>query len=108
MEHRCGTRVPTSLTARLVLPSRALSARLEDVSLSGAFVAITERIPDQTRLIVELSPNEIDSGPSSCIAAHVVRETPAGVGIEWCAFAPWAVLSLLRRNTSAAAVASPA
>jgi len=99
MEHRCGTRVPVSVTVRLVLPSGFVSARLENVSLGGAFVRVAERIPDQTQLIVELAKQESGMTPPWRIPAHVVRESEAGIGIEWCAFAPWAVMSLLRRNS---------
>jgi hypothetical protein len=99
MEHRCGTRVPISLTVRLVLPSRSISARIENVSLSGAFIEVGERIPEQTQLIVELAKEESGMTPPWRIPGHVVRETAAGIGIEWSSFAPWAVLSLLRRNS---------
>ena len=96
MEHRCGTRVPMSVTIRLVLPSGSISARLENVSLSGAFLAVAERIPEQTQLVVELAKQESGMPPPWRIPAHVVRETSTGIGIEWSAFAPWAVMSLLR------------
>ena len=99
MEHRCGTRVPIFATVRLVLPTRTLSACLENVSLSGAFVAVAERIPEQTRLVVELAKQESGMTPPWRIPAHVVRETKAGIGIEWSAFAPWAVTRLLRQNS---------
>src|SRR5689334_551821 len=99
MEHRCGTRVPMSVTIRLVLPSGSISARLESVSLSGAFVTVAERIPEQTQLIVELAKQESGMTPPWRIPAHVVRETKAGIGIEWSAFAPWAVMNLLRRHS---------
>jgi hypothetical protein len=99
MEHRCGTRIPMSVTVRLVLPSRVISAQLENVSLSGAFVAVAECIPEQTRLVVELASQESDMTPPWRIPAHVVRETRTGIGIEWAAFAPCAVMSLLRRRS---------
>jgi len=99
MEHRCGTRVPMSLTIRLVLPSGSISARLENVGLSGAFVAVAERIPEQTQLVVELAKQDSGMSPPWRIPAHVVRETTAGIGIEWSAFAPSAVMNLLRCNS---------
>ena len=100
MEHRCGTRVQMSVTVRLVLPSGPIRARLENVSLSGAFVAVSERIPEQSQLVLELPKQESGMTPPWRIPAHVVRETKAGIGIEWSAFAPWAIMSLLRRNTA--------
>ena len=98
MEHRCGNRVQLSLTARLILPSRSLAARLENVSLSGAFVVVAERIPEQTRFVVELADPEAGSRSPCRLAAHVVRETANGIGIEWCTFAPWPLLRLLRQR----------
>jgi len=89
-----------SVTIRLVLPSGAISARLENISLGGAFVAVAEHIPEQTQLVVELAKHESGMSPPWRIPAHVVRETAAGIGIEWSAFAPWAVMNLLRRNSS--------
>ena len=99
MEHRCGTRVPMSVPIRLALTNRSISARLENVSLSGAFVAVAEHIAEQTQLVVELAKQESGMTPPWRIPAHVVRETKAGIGIEWSAFAPWAVMSLLRRHS---------
>lgn len=98
MEHRCGTRVRTSIKARLSLPSRALTGRIIDLSLSGAFVALSEPIPEQTRLVVEIAVRGDSESTPWRVPAHVVRRSEAGVGIEWDAFAPWPVLTLLRRE----------
>ena len=107
MEHRCGIRVPMSLTVRLVLPSGFVNARIDNVSLSGAFVAVDERIPEQTQLFVELEKGESGMTPPWRIPGHVVRETVDGVGIEWSTFAHWAVLSLLRRHAIRQQLGSP-
>ena len=96
MEHRCGMRVRTSMRARLSSPSRALTGRIIELSLSGAFVALPEPIPEQTRLVVEIAaPGGAGSTPWR-VSAHVVRRSETGVGIEWDVFAPWPVLTLLR------------
>ena len=98
MEHRCGTRVPMTISIHLVLPSRTVRARVENVSLSGAFVRVVERIPEQAQLVVECAEQATGLASPWQVPAHVVRETPAGIGVEWCSFAPWAISSLLRRN----------
>jgi hypothetical protein len=105
MEHRCGTRVPMSMAIRLSLPSRTLTGRIVNVSLSGALVTVAERIPEQTRLVVEMdASHQAGSTPPSPILAHVVREADGCVGLEWCVFAPWPVLNLLRHKASQADV----
>ena len=99
MEHRCGTRLPTSLRARVDSPSGSLTGRIIDLSLSGAFVALSDPIREQTRLIVEIAGSEGFGSTVSRVPAHVVRRSATGVGVEWDTFAPWPVLTLLRRRT---------
>jgi hypothetical protein len=99
MEHRCGTRLPTSIRARLGSPSGSLTGRIIDLSLSGAFVALSDPIPEETRLIVDVAGREGFGSTPSRVPAHVVRRSETGVGIEWDTFAPWPVLTLLRRHT---------
>jgi len=98
MEHRCGTRVRTSIRARLSSPSRSFTGWIIDLSLSGAFIALPDSIPEQARLVVEVvAHGGIVSAPWR-VPAHVVRRSEAGVGVEWDAFAPWPVLTLLRQE----------
>lgn len=98
MEHRCGTRVPMTMRVRLDMRSQVLVGRILNLSLSGAFVALPERLPEQTRLVVEASAHgELGSMRPWRIPAHVVRISDTGVGLEWDAFAPWPILTLLRR-----------
>ncbi len=99
MEHRCGTRVPLSMRVRLDLPSQVLVGRILNLSLSGAFVALPERLPEQTPLIVEVTAQRgFGSVPEWRVPAHVVRASDAGIGLEWDAFAPWPILTLLRHT----------
>jgi hypothetical protein len=100
MEHRCGRRVRMSLGARLGSPSRSLFGRVVDLSLSGAFVALPDPIPEQTRLVVEVAARGGFGSTPWRVPAHVVRRSESGVGIEWDEFAPWPVLALLRREGS--------
>lgn len=99
MEHRCGTRVPMSMRTRLELPSKVLIGQIANLSLSGAFVAVPECIPDQTKLLVTVSVRGgFGSKRRWRVPAHVVRGSDAGVAVEWDTFAPWPILSLLRRE----------
>lgn len=105
MEHRCGTRVRTSISVRLNLPSDILTGRIIDLSLSGAFVALSDPIPEQTRLMVEVAAGGGFGSAPWRVPAHVVRRSETGVGIEWDAFAPWPILALLRREACSEALA---
>ena len=98
MEHRCGARVRTSIEARLGFPTRSLTGWIIDLSLSGAFIALPDSIPEQTKLVVEVAAGgSLGSAPWH-VPAHVVRRSETGVGIEWDTFAPWPVLAVLRRE----------
>ena len=104
MEHRCGTRVPMSMSVRLDMPSRVLEGRILNLSLSGAFVSTPERLPEQTKLVVEMSlQGELGSMRPWRVPAHIVRVSDTGFGLEWDAFAPWPILTLLRRTACDAA-----
>lgn len=103
MEHRCGTRVPMWMRVRLDMPSQVLAGRILNLSLSGAFVAIPERLPEQARLVVEVAAQGgLDPMPRWRVPAHIVRTSDAGLGLEWDVFAPWPILTLLRRTASGA------
>ena len=96
MEHRCGTRFPMSLPVRLAVADwPMIGGRIENVSLSGALVTVAVEMPLWTRLEIEL-PAVL--AQSRWVPAYVVRRTLAGVGLEWCEFAPRPVLDLLRRE----------
>lgn len=96
MEHRWGERVAVSLSVELCYGSAApVAGSLENVSASGAFVRTRGRRPPRGPVEVTFAELGLAYGPAVQLPAFVVRETAAGVGIEWCEFAPPAVRELI-------------
>lgn len=104
MEHRWGRRISLEVPVRLILEAgEPLIGRIENVSISGAFVRTARSVPVWARLEVELGRPCEPGGDPECIIAHVIRRTKEGVGIEWHELAPRAVRALLPRMDSVAA-----
>jgi len=99
MEHRWGERVAVRNTIELVSGSaQPIAGSLENVSSSGAFVRTGGRGPPRGPVEVILWDGDSGRRHSDRIPAYVVRETAAGVGIEWCEFAPRPVRELMLRD----------
>lgn len=97
MEHRWGKRSVLDAAVRLLSGSRTVvSGRITNASLSGAFIRTDARLPAFGYVLVELNRNGWSHGAPARIPAYVVRQTPDGVGVEWCEFAPLAITSLLK------------
>lgn len=102
MEHRWGERVAVRMTVELSSGSSPpVAGDLENVSSSGAFVRTEGRGPPRGPVEVVLRQDTSGRGRSVRLAAHVVRESESGVGIEWSEFAPRAVRELMIRNRRA-------
>lgn len=98
MEHRWGRRIPVRVPVRLVAESgEPVAGRLENVSVSGAFVRTAQLVPLWARLEVEVLPAGEPGEKPERVAGHVVRRTPHGIGIEWYELAPHAVRTMLHR-----------
>lgn len=99
MEHRWGERVAVRLTVELSYGSSSpVVGSMENVSSSGAFVRTEGRGPPRGPVEVIFPVPRSGRGRAERIAAYVVRETEAGVGIEWCEFAPRIVRELMVRD----------
>lgn len=101
MEHRWGERVAVRRTVELACGSAApVSGSLENVSVSGAFVRTEGCKPARGPVEVILGRPDYAAGRGRDVrlAAYVVRETAAGVGIEWSEFAPRAIRELMIRD----------
>ena len=95
MEHRLGTRVPTSLPVRIVRARAALAfGSMSNASLSGAYIETSTPLPPLARIAVVCGPS---SGRAHCsgVPAYVTRVGRNGVGIEWLEFAPAMIRQLL-------------
>jgi hypothetical protein len=96
MEHRWGRRAPVDVAVTLRLASGALeTARIVNLSLSGALLRTQARLPAYSRVTVKLDVCDYIRGAPQLVLAHVVREAPGGVGIEWSEFSPPAICALL-------------
>ncbi len=82
MEHRLGQRFVVDIPIRLTLP------------LLGE---VQGRLTNLSQVFIEIPADGSEDAVS--IAAHVIRKTDHGVGVEWYDFAPAAVAALLRDPT---------
>jgi hypothetical protein len=85
MEHRWGHRKSTDVAVRFVAsPATIGTGRVVNVSLTGAFMETD--VPLRLLSLVYLEPfgPMTDDGLMSRLVASVVRQTPSGVGLEWC------------------------
>jgi len=102
MEHRWGRRLAVDIPIRLRLPLlTAKRGRLTNVSLSGGFIATLVDVRILTRLMVDFDGPRHSQTDAVTIAAYVARKTDDGLGIEWCEFAPAAVVELVKSATHA-------
>ncbi len=93
MEHRWGRRIEMKLPVQLIIASLGpVHARIEDVSISGAFVRTA---PLALGLGLDVILRRSRGHGRERIAAHVVRQTRDGVGIEWYDIAPRLICALL-------------
>ena len=93
MEHRWGQRVPLDLPVRLELAGELLAhGRIQDASISGAYVTTDTRFPALAAIEVVL---RTPSGRTA-LPACVVRRADGGVGLEWRDMACPSLVALLR------------
>jgi hypothetical protein len=101
MEHRWGERFSLDVSVRLTArPFAVRNGRLTNVSVSGAFIRTGLDLRPLTRIQIVLEAAR-GRHPTPLIAAYVTRILPEGVGVEWCEFAPKAILDLIRAQPKA-------
>jgi hypothetical protein len=97
MEHRWGERFDVDMEVRLATrPFATRAARLVDLSLSGACILAPLELRSLTRVQVALLLPQRLTRATPLISAYVVRVGADRIGVEWCEFAPQAVVELLR------------
>lgn len=97
MEHRWGERVGVDIPVRLtVRPFSVKSGRLTNLSLSGAFIkgGVEVRVLSRIQVVIEVPSRVKHATP--IVSAYVARKFKDGIGVEWCEFAPQAVVDLIR------------
>lgn len=96
MEHRWGRRIQVNEPVRIgIYPDSAGIAKMLDLSVSGAFIATALDPPLLSRLEVIFDVRRGRHASHGQLDAHVVRVTPAGVGIEWADVSPVFVTQLM-------------
>ncbi|MGH8290446.1 MAG: PilZ domain-containing protein [Steroidobacteraceae bacterium] len=98
MEHRWGIRQFLDASVRFDgRPQLLTFARLKNASASGAYVETQAGLAMLSRVWVEIDWHLHCLNDSNRVAAYVVRKDEQGVGLEWCNFAPRAILALIER-----------
>jgi len=98
MEHRWGERVRVGIPIRLTgtQPYLVTQGRLENLSISGGFIAAKSGFRTFSRIKVLLEAPLRPKQDAPVLDAYVARQQQGGIGVEWCEFAAPAVLALLR------------
>jgi hypothetical protein len=97
MEHRWGDRFGVDILVRLgTKPYAVRTGRLTDLSMSGGHIKISMDLRLLSRVQVALVLPGRFSQATPVISAYVARRERDGIGVEWCDFAPPAVVHLLR------------
>ena len=96
MEHRWGRRCEFRYDVRLrTVLGAVVSARVRDISLSGAYLESRVSIAVMQPIEVELSDRVEGRARARTVSASVVRRDASGIGVEWSDFAPEPVCELL-------------
>ena len=95
-EIRFGGRIPLAVPVELTSgDTRRAAGTLRDLSISGALIETDLELPVFTNLVVTLPTLAGESMPRQLVAC-VVRQAPAGVGVEWRDMACPTLMNLLR------------
>jgi hypothetical protein len=96
MEHRWGQRLSVDVAVRIAArPYNVRQARLVNLSASGAYIEVGMDLRLLSRVQIALCLPHRLAHPTPMVAAYVARKGKDGVGVEWCEYAPQAVLELL-------------
>ncbi len=93
MERRWGRRVAIGEVVQIKSGRQTLRGWLRDVSLSGAFLETSERLPYMGRVSLRLRHTK--PWISADVEAYATRVSDEGVGLEWCDFAPAPIAALM-------------
>jgi len=97
MEHRWGERVQVDFPVRVIAHRFSVrDGRLADLSVSGALVKAEFEARVLSRIQVAIDSPLWPKHDSPLVEAYVARRYKHEFGIEWCVFAPRAVIELLR------------
>ena len=83
MEHRWGRRQPTDVRVRFVSHAKIGTGCLSNVSVTGAFMKTNAHLRLLSVLNLSIASHSRKTSGKG-VAAFVVRQDSAGVGLEWC------------------------
>jgi hypothetical protein len=81
---------------RFALPRDPTASVRGDLSASGAYIKVCADLRLLSRVQIALALPHRLTHPTPMVAAYIARNGKDGVGVEWCDYAPKAVLELLR------------
>jgi hypothetical protein len=97
MEHRWGERVGVDIPVRVTgHPFTVRTGRLANLSVSGGFIRAEFDLRLLSRIQIAIEMPQRSKHEAPVVAAYVARKFKDGIGIEWCEFAPPAVISMLQ------------
>jgi len=112
MERRWGNRVELDENVTVMRDGELVGvARLQELSLSGAFLRAKWRLPLLARVHVEVPRIRGERrSRDTMVEAFVARQSDDGMGLEWCEFAPPGVAAIMeeRREIAPVLVRDPA
>ena len=92
MEHRWGHRVCCHIPVRVECAFHGqFGAIAENLSLSGVYLRIGKFGPLPSTILIRFETAIAAPRMRRRIVAHVIRQTPEGIGLEWTDFAPLAI-----------------
>lgn len=107
MEHRWGPRRPCRARVRVSAGGGVSGlGRLGNLSMSGAFLETTLRLPLFAQLAIEVLRDDGSTHPLE-FPAVVVRHDEKGVGIEWCDPNPGSICRALKCGVDCAFAVEP-
>jgi hypothetical protein len=95
MDNRLGERFPIQLAIRLIStrPRTISIGQLKNLSRSGALILNSDV---QLFSLIHMVLESHQQKDEAAVAAYVTRVCDDGIGVEWCEFAPPAVVALLQ------------
>jgi hypothetical protein len=107
MEHRWGSRKSTDVEVRFAaMPATMGTGRVVNISLTGAFMETQVQLRLLSLIYLQPFGPVSDGDQKNRLVASVVRQTPLGVGLEWCDSTVVSTQAYAQLNASARARAN--
>jgi hypothetical protein len=102
VDHRWGPRVAICLPAYLVVPTgRCWCGRLQELSISGAWMDTPIVLPELSRVIVRIPSPDALAHNAATLRAYIARCGRNGLALGWMSLAPPLVAELVAEAAAA-------